>query len=382
MKRIILYTLIIIALIVPQNLYPQMFSGTVDYSLFYDDNPLRQNDGSEEFINSAQTRLDFKPFNREFYIFYSGGYDAFKNLDSRNYQNHYLGLNYAFSTSDSSDENIFTGFNYSIKRGTSDYAVYDFNQLSAFINGTFYLKEDLIFQSAYRISYKNFPDLSNLTYTENLGSIGLSKFLPTKTGLFFQSSIGNKNYSTAELLQTTFTPGMHQGMGRRGNQEYINSFSITQLRTSFKISQSVFENTGISAFYINRTNLTGTQQNFQSTELIYSDDSDLWDDPYGFESNEYGLELTQILAFNVNAKLSFEYANRHYLNNAADSLNQSGRVDNKTELWVGVSKVFNSFLFMESFEAGIEYMYILNQSNSSLFDYRNNLIQVALQFSF
>lgn len=378
MKSKLIYLTVFIGLL-STALYPQMLSGTVDYSFFYDDNPLRQNDGSEEYINSVQTRLDFKPFNREFYIFYSGGYDAFKNINDRNYQNHYFGFNYAFSSSDSSEENIFTGINYALKKGTSDYAVYDFTQLTAFANGNFYLSDDQLISAGYRTAYKNFPDLYNLIHVENLVSLGYSRFFESGTGLFLQAVAGNKNYSSDQLLQSV------TGMGMRGKGRFMNSsksVNVAQLRSSVKISQSVFEKTGLSVYYLNRTNLTKTKQNFLSTELIYSDDSELWDDPYGFQGNEAGLELTQILPYNLTAKFSVDYSNRHYLNNAADSLGLTQRIDNKTEIWGGLSKSFNSLSFIESLELGIEYMYIINRSNTEFFDYRNNLFQLSLQLGF
>lgn len=378
MKLKIFYILILL----PYILNAQVLSGTVDYSLFYDDNPLRQNDGSEEYINSFQTRLDFQPFEKEFYLFYSGGFDAFRNLSSRNYQNHYFGVNYAFALSDSSVENIFTGLNYSLKKGTSDYAVYDFNQVFAFLNGNFHLADNIVLQPGYRIAYKNFPELYNLTYTENLGTLGLSAFFETKTGLFLQTVLGNKNYSTTEVLESVMSPGKQQGKGRRSFQSITNEINITQLRTSVKISQSLSGSTGSNIYYLNRTNLSDNKQNFQSTELIYSDDSDLWDDPYGFESNEIGFEITQMLPLSITAKFSVDYAKRRYLNNAADSLNLTQRLDDKTEIWTGISKSFNSVPLLESIELGLEYMYIINKSNTGLFDYKNNLLQFSLQFGF
>ena len=163
------------------------------------------------------------------------------------------------------------------------------------------------------------------------------------------------------------------------NESNIN---IMQLRTSVKVSQSLFENTGIGIYYLNRTNLNKSEQNLQSSDFIYSDDQDLWDDPYGFQSNEYGIEFTQRLPVDFTLKLSGEYARRHFTSNLADSLNLIQRIDGKTSIWIGLSKIFSSVPVFDSFAITVEYLLINNESNMSLFNYKNKMVLGSLELEF
>ncbi|MCX6151522.1 MAG: hypothetical protein NTX22_13405 [Ignavibacteriales bacterium] len=357
------------------------FSGSVNYSLLYDNNPFKQQVGSEEFVNSVSTYLSYQPFDKEFYLFYSANLNAFQNISDRFYQYHSLGTNYSFVLGDGEADNIFMGAGYNLKRGTLDYSIYDYNQFTAYINGKISIAENIIGSAGYKLTTKNYPSLYDLTHFENLFFGQVSTFFETKTGLFLDVALGNKNYSMVETVGSTMG-GKGMGMGKGAAMNIIRNESnvnITQLRSSLKISQSIFENTGIAAYYLNRTNLNNSGQNLQSTDFIYSDDQDLWDDPYGFQSNEYGAELTQKLPLDFTLKINGSYSRRHFTSNLADTLNLTQRIDGKTEMWFGVSKIFNSVPLFKSLEITAEYMLINNDSNMSLFNYKNKMAQFGFQ---
>lgn len=360
------------------------FSGVINYSFLYDNNPFKQPVGNEEYINSVTTNINYKLFDKEFYLLYSGNLNAFQNISDRFFQYHSFGANYAFSLGDGEEENIFLGADYDLKRGTSDYRIYDYNQFSSFLNGKFSISENVYGKAGYKLTIKNYPSLYNLTHFENLFFGQVSTFLKTKTGLFLNASLGNNNYSMTETVtSSTGFKGNGKGYGSmmRYNQNE-NSINIMQLRTSLKISQSLFENSGMSIYYLNRKNLNKSEQNLQSSDFIYSDDQELWDDPYDFQSNEYGIELTQKLPFDFTVKLSGGYARRHFTSNLADSLNSTQRIDGKTEWWFGISKNFTSVSVFESLAVTAEYMFINNESNMSLFNYKNSMAQIGLELEF
>lgn len=358
-------------------------SGTIRYSTLYDNNPFKEQIGSEEFINSVAANFNYQLFDKEFYLSYSGNLNVFKNISDRFFQYHSFGTNYSFILGGGEEENIFLGADYSFKKGTTDYKVYDYNQFSAFINGKYFITEDIFGKVGYKLTRKKYPSLYNLTHFENIFYGQASTFFETKTGLFLNIFFGNKNYSMTETVSGVDYYGKGKSMGAAHrivkNESNVN---ISQLRTSVKISQSAFENTGISAYYLNRINLNNSGQNLQSTDFIYSDDQDLWDDPYGFQSNEYGLELTQRLPLDITIKLSGEYSRRHFTSNLADSLNMIQRIDGKTEFWFGISKTFYSILLFQELEITLEYMFINNDSNMLLFNYKNNLAQFGLRLEF
>lgn len=360
-------------------------SGSVGYSLLYDDNPFREISSSEEFVNSVSTDLNFQPSpDNEFYLMYQGNVNAFKNVGDRFYQYHSFGLNYSAILGNAEEENIFMGADYDIKKGTSDYSIYDYSMYSAYINGKIDFTENIFGKIGYRLSSRNYPSLYDLTHFENLFYGQVSTFFETRTGLFLDIAFGNKNYSMVEETNdSTGMMGKGKGKGAMAKaNNYEKDVNEAQLRTAFKISQSVFENTGISLFYLNRFNLSSSGKNLQSADFIYSSDTELWDDPYSFSSNEYGITLTQKLPLEFIFKLSAGYSRRHYTVNLADSLNLTQRIDGKAEYWLGISKTFESVPLFESLELTFNYMLVKNNSNMSLFTYKNNIAHFGIELNF
>ena len=372
MKIKLVLFLIIFAFFINDSVMAQL-SGTIGYSWFFDDNPQRTPVGESEFVNSVKSDLNFKLFDKELYLNYQGNFNAFRTINDRTFQTHGLGLNYAFNTTHQDEENIFTGVNYSIKKGVGDYTAYDFNQMSGFINGKFQLDETLFLKPGFNTSYKIFTSLNNLVHFESFGSSQLSEFFSTGTGLFIETGFGLMNYS--------FDSGTLLTSSSKGSKKN-NSFSVVQFRTMVKVSQSLFENTGINVHYLLRKNLKENKGLFQSSDYIYSGDDELWDDPYGYSSNEIGTELTQKMPYNFTLKLNAEFSNRHYTNNLSDSLNIAQRIDERFGFWAGLSKTFEDLPVIDNMEISIEYMLINNKSNSSSLSYKNNMLLFGLQIGF
>jgi hypothetical protein len=363
------------------------FSGNVFYTYFYDDNPLRSSSGDKEFANIFKTDLNYRFFDRELYLTYTGNYNMFQTSSDRNYQFHSLGISSGFKIGDTEDENLFTGLNYNIKRGISDYISYDYNQVTAFLNGRFPLSETSFIQPSYNLNYKNFSALNDLIHLENYISVQFSTFFDTKTGIFLDAGLGNKYYSYDEETTRYVFSGTGHGRLQNNNPTVITNksqraYNVIQLKTMLKVSQSIFDNTGINAFYQHRFLLADGKGIYQSSDYVYSGDDELWDDPYGYSSNEYGTGLTQKLFSDITIKIGAQYSNRHYTNNIADTLNLTQRIDKRFELWAGISKTFNEVPVISSVDLMLEYMYVKNTSNTSLFAYKNNMAMLGIQFNF
>lgn len=358
-------------------------SGTVGYSYFFDDNPLRTKIGESEFVNSVKSEINYRLLDRELYAGYSGNFNAFKTIGDRTFQLHQFGLNYSFNTSDFEEENVYSGLVYSLKKGRGDFAAYDYSQIAGFINGRFPLDEAMFIKGGFNTSYKSFPSLNSLVHFENFAFSQFSTFFSTGTGVFLEAGVGYMSYNYDYIMtSSTMTNGNGRMQGRMSGSSKTKSYGVAQLRSMIKVSQSVFENTGINFYYLNRSNLKTNKGMFVSASYIYSGDDELWDDPYGFSSNDIGSEFTQKLPYEMTLKLSAEYSTRHYINNLADTLNSTQRVDNRFGFWGGISKSFSELPFVSSIDISIDYMLINNKSNAGLFDYKNNMLQFGLQFNF
>lgn len=378
MKNISVWLVIGFVFVANINILAQL-SGSVGYSWFFDDNPQRTTLRESEFVNSAKSDFSYKLFDKELYLNYSGNYNSFRTISDRTFQMHSFGLNYALNTTDLEDENIFAGISYSLKKGTGDFAYYDYSQAIGFVNGKFPIDETLFLQGALNTSYKKFPSLNSLLHFENFASSQISKFFSSGTGVFIEAGIGLMNYSFNNVTTTETATGMQSG---KMNSKNTKSFSVAQFRSMAKVSQSVFESTGINFHYLYRQNIKDNKGMFVSADYIYSGDDELWDDPYGFSSNELGSEFTQKMPYEITFKISAQYDNRHYTNNLADSLNLTQRVDERFSFWGGISKSFTELPLIGSLELSIEYMFINNKSNSALFDYKNNMLMFGASVNF
>ncbi|MCU7520732.1 MAG: hypothetical protein HF312_11005 [Ignavibacteria bacterium] len=359
-------------------------SGEVGYSLLYTDNPFRTSSGQEEFVNFVQPSLTFKPFQSEFYLGYSFGYSRFKNLSDRSYYYNSGELNYAFrlGVDSTEDENIFMGASYMKASNNSGGGLYSYDSYSVFANGKYFLSDNMLFSAGYGLSGKSYPSLYDLSYTVNSGFARLSLFLETKTSLFLEMQLGNKAYSvTDQTLITIDRNGPMMG-GKRVIQktDYVTT-NITQLRIMPKISQSVFEGVGMNIHYMWRRNLDRNSA-ISLSEFIYSDDEDLWDDPYSFESNEFGSEWTIKLPWSSSIKLSAEQSYRNYSENLAQTGTVSKRKDTRTEFWFALNKEFTDVPLISNIEAGIEFMRVMNRSNESALTYNNNIAMFHIGLSF
>jgi len=363
-------------------LYPQL-SGSLAFSWFFDDNPERIVEGEQEFVHSAKADLGYRLFNREAYIVYSGNYNLFTSIKDRTFQLHSLGAQYSFSAADSGEENVSASAEYSLKRGTGIYADYDYDQFSGEINGRFPFSETVFVRFEGSSSYKKLPALNELVHFENSAGAQFSFFFETGTGIFLSSGMGFKNYSYKEELVRPSVLGAGSGK-QSGKTAYsvTQKFSVSQFRGMVKVSQAVFDELGVNLHYLYRRNTAETKGTYAAADFIYSGDDELWDDPYGFSSNETGMEFTWKLPFSITTKISIDFANRHYTNNLSDSLNLSQRIDERAAFWGGVTKSFENTPLFEFIEVNAEYMYVNNKSNTGVFSYKNNLFLLGFRAGF
>lgn len=366
------------SLIIPTKTLSQL-SSSVNYSIYYDDNPFRQIEKTEETVNMLNVNLDYQPLqNEKFYLSYFGGVNSFNQNNEYSYQMHSLGSNYNFNFSDSTQNSGTIGGFYSIKSGISSNNIFDFINYSLHVNSKIFITGSFIFTSGYIFSNKNYKNLSDLNFSEHLIFLRISKFFETKTGIIFEPGIGYKNYSIKNEIETPETY-FQMRRNRRLIDEDYTEFSKMQARISFKISQGIFDQTGINFHYLKRINLR-KNDSFGLNEYFGSDDEELWDDPYNFEGNEFGSEFTQNFPLELSLKLSAKYSGRNFGENYIDSIFVN-RSDNRTEFWAGITKSF-SMPFVNSTDLTLEYMFINNKSNRELFNYKNNLMMLSARINF
>lgn len=385
MNKIIkeLAAILFLLLVIPPDRIIAQINGEINYTLIHNDNPYRTSDGSQDYISSYSAGLNYQPWKEKFSLSYAFELNDFRNLSEKSYNHHSLGFSYSFKFLNArEEENVSVGGSYLLKQNNSGDELYKYMAYSVSAKGHFYFLDNLLFAAGYKLFNKNYPSLYDLTYFDNSAYSRLSVFFETNTALHLEAQLGNRAYSINNLYTLNYGSQAHGNRkGKMSRQEDEKSASVTQLLTTFKISKTVFENTGINFYYSLRSSLNKSST-ISLTEFMYSDDEDLWDDPFSFQSNNFGSELLQILPWDMALRISAEYSGRRYTENLAASLSNSQRTDKRTEFWIGLSKELFSIPFISSTVFGLEYMHITNKSSEASFSYKNNLLLLSAGISF
>ncbi len=133
MKKLLRLT-VIIALLLLESAHAQ-FNLYTDYQGIYDDNIFNNSQQISDFINSfslgSAYNIESEFNNLQFY--YEGSWNYFKTTTSKSFNSHRIGLveTYLFSEDDNP---LNAGINYSFRNNKDEFEVYNFNQISVYIN--------------------------------------------------------------------------------------------------------------------------------------------------------------------------------------------------------------------------------------------------------
>ncbi len=381
-KKISVIIIVIVTLF--SSLTPAQWNFTISTEHEFNSNPFRSPFPKEQFNSSLNIGIE-KEF-EDINILYYGSYSRFYETNERNSYWHQLGL---YNNDESTKFGIYANQRF-------NKVEYDFFNYSDF---TGYLKQKinwsfmhvLLQTSATYKWYNNLKSYNNALFT--LG-IQLNKGFETKTTFIFQSLLSYKNYvntGTESITQGRSGKGMMSGYGY--NSTYTDTLlypkvTSTQIFSSIRIAQSIFENTGIAAYYQNRSLIEGSGTWYGSTNYNYGDESDLYDDPISRRENTFGLELTQILPGLIILKSGFMYSDRTYpsqgiYTDAETLLVDLNRNDKQKYYYASLSK---SFLLSEKSEQSLNlnlvYNYINSESNSFWYNYNLNHVSLNIGFAF
>jgi hypothetical protein len=271
-----------------------------------------------------------------------------------------------------------TGGTFSLRSNRDEYAVYDHSQLILHLNMRHYVSGLFIVKGGYSFRSAWFAELPDFNYSEHVAFVQGALSLPTKTTIMLQADLDFKKYMTPNVDTASGSPG-GSGMGKQGTS--VPTPEVTQLIGTLKIGQGVVEGTGLS--------LTGQYQvslQKESRYLTFSDgrltDDELFDDHYGYEEPMGSLMLTQLLPANIRLRVSGTVQQRQFSDRPAFDLAGvevgSQRVDNRSTFSLSVEKPFESL----GIHLTLTYDHIINASNDSFYDYRNDAVAARVSFAY
>ena len=427
MRRIIAFAVLSFMLL-PFRMDAQWL-GSLSIESGYDDNMFRNYSASSAVSTDFAFSLGYFPEEAEWGANYSGALTTFSDYPERLYSTHTVGTSYALSYGDSDEHSFSLVASGSFRIDQPDYELYDYSQALGYASLKHKLFDNFPLMLSYRARYRSYPNFGELSYLEHFTSLGTMMFFQTRTSLRIQADLGIKNYSSSFSGSAAgdgsgFAPesgaltldgggpggssdrggnggGMNgEGSGRRGinsggdqrgmdqGVEYLvyDESSTSQLRTWINIGQSLTQGTGLSLRFLQRWNLTERGRAFVGGAVDFIGEEELFDDPYGYESSEISVTLTQLLPWSMKLQTGGYYLFKEYDYPWNFDYTDAGaglRTDERMGGWVTLQKpIAGDWLLFSGLNLSLSYVYLRNQSNTRYYDYYSNTLSMGLSTSF
>jgi len=304
---------------------------------------------------------------------YSGSYNYFGMVPTRTFQYHSAALTYAQLFGEEQQTLWNAGASYGIRSDREEYAFYDHRSFSAQTTVRTQWSAEILTRAGYTFRTMDFSALPAFNYTEHSFFTQASLFLPTRTTVIGELSVGLKLYATANTDSTA----AHQGRGRGSSA--TSAPSVTQATGMIRVGQGISDNTGLSFTGAYQINLQKDVRVLGSDYGLISDD-EIFDDHYGYEGPQASVMLTQILPWETNLRLTGSWQRRMYATQAAYDqqgvLVAADRLDTRMALNVQLLIPIQPL----GCSIGIAYDHIRNTSNDAFFTYTNNAITLQLSY--
>ena len=374
-------------------------------STSYDNNAFRNYAGLSDNISqfSGYFAKDFSSEKWQSRLYYRGSYSLFAQYDARNYHYHQLGGAFSRVLSDGGNT-LNLGINSSLRVNGTIYDYYNFQDASVYGNVKIVINSASNANLGYRLHGRRYSNLPDLNYSEHYFFARYIGFFQTRTTLMVESNYGLKIYQShitgtqpvQEDGQGFEGYGTHRGgMGHFGNTGSMGDNShmseiesnntnpgVGQWIGQFRLAQSLTNATGLRVEFTLRRNPGGEIRYLAGQVSGYISEDELFDDHYGYESEELGTTLTQIFSGKVTLKASIDTRWKDYVKRNALDLNgdpvhdQSLRKDREVQFWFSLGKSF-SMPGGKSISLMGEFYWIDNRSNDLYYNYQVSLISLG-----
>jgi hypothetical protein len=365
-RSIIIVLLIgIVSLIVPQSIAAQWnFLFTFDRE--YSNNPFRYVSAEESWVSAFAFSLEhaFKYV----HLGYSGYYSRFDAIGDRNF---YWQQGYAVGEY----KNAGLGISIEQRLDGKLYNFYDY-QSAAGYTGYGLGGDTWNVQGSVGGSINTFPNVSELDNKKAWVTLHGRRSFQTKTSLFAGGTMYYKRYDTV------ITYDEQAPTGPADNPD------VTQLALWLRLTQSITNTTGL-AVYSQQRIITGGTNRFSSIYWFNGAlESEMFDDPMGYEGNSSGIELTQLLPSEIMMKVAYntiskEYPDQGIFTGTDEYDTRYMREDSYRTFWIRVQKGIGLSAADEIYLIlSLNYQNIRNTSNSYWFGYKTSYISAGIDLVF
>jgi hypothetical protein len=339
----------------------------------YNDNPYRSKFAEKSIISSVNGNLEYD-FDL-LKIGYAGSLIGFDVLPERNFYWHQVATWKEFESS-----SIGVSFEQRINKDI--YTYFDYKNFSLYYNHQLEIENFYISLAPFTslTKYRYIPILDNLQTTINMS---INRGFESSTTLIVGGALNYKSYTSPSLSGTySYLDETNTLVTESFNDQNVSS--LTQILSFARVAQSITETTGLAVQFTNRSILSGFGSFVKDLNVIYGDESEMFDDPVNYEGNNLSIELTQILFEDVQLKAGYFLNRKNYPSQGVydEQLSyNTGIMRNDTQSVFNLSAKKNiplEFLNGLTLSVGLNFQTITNKSNSYLFDYKSNSFNLNL----
>lgn len=372
-RAILLFTILILL----SNISNAQWTLGISTDQEYNSNPFRSPIPAPSMISSYDFGLE-----NDLSIFAIGYYGSFISLSAVPDRNFYWHQVAAWKEFESSSLGIF----FEQRLNKELYSYFDYNNLTAYYRSQFNIGDLYfsIYPNASLTTYNNISILDNIK-----GSIGanFNYGFETETTLILGGTFNYKKYlNPSEESSITYIDELNNSVTETFTDKNISS--ISQLVSYIRVAQSLAEKTGIAAQFTNRSITNGFADQIKELNMVYGDESEIFDDPVNYEGNNISVELTQILFDDLTFKTGYYLNKKSYPSQGVyDELSLYDTEIMRTDTQSIFSIFLNKSFALDSSEnvginVGLNFQSINNKSNSYWFNYNTNSINLSLSLEF
>jgi len=353
-----------------------------------DSNPFRYIEEESSWI--SEIGFGIQPKVEDLFISYTGNYTRFEKIPDRNFYWHQAAL---FSEI----KNFEFGVLFQQTLNTIDYEILNSNQFSGYFN-TYFSSGDFNFYINLEGMLNYYSQLEELNNFNFDAGIKMQRSFETGTTIILGTIFHYKNYLNNIIVEDSVTQTTRGGTGQGGHNpggqmassiysEY-DAPSVSQLQYWIRLAQSITNTTGLAAQFQSRIMVGGTSRFLSFTSFNYADESQIFDDPLGYENYSYGVELTQLLPWGIVLKGSFYRNKKDYMTQGiyTDLENYNFdklRKDTRNNVGVSLKKrIAGIFLGSKNISLDLNYHWINNDSNSYWYNYESSYAGLGFSLNF
>ncbi|MBN1466423.1 DUF560 domain-containing protein [candidate division KSB1 bacterium] len=309
--------------------------------------------------------------------FYQGAATLFENYDARSYSLHQVGLSFYNYINESEQQKLNLGINATMRLHREEYQWYEYKQGYFFANYKTALRPQLYGYIGVNSRVRAYDNLRPYSYLQHVAFLRLSSFFNSGTSLIAELDFMHKDYLHDEATPGEFAELQTDGDGQ--NQQLIGIL---------RVAQAVTLKTGLSAQLTVRRNLTSSVRYLIDAEGYYYSDEELFDDPFGYEAEQFDIALKQKLPWKIQVELAGAYLMKHYSNRLALDLDGYPFIDLRLrgdQRFIGqisLSKAWHVSRSIAPMIFSIDLSFTRNDSNDPYYIYNTRYFSVGFSQSF